>query len=227
MIETENETPDWVQALNQLIENRLTDLHTGMPGRIVSYDFSTQKAKVQPELKRKYRGGQTLSLPVIPDVTVLMPRAGKSFLSLPLKKGDQVYLMFAERSTDDWKQSGGEVDPSTLPRKHSFADAFCIPGGYPFSNPGAMDANDVLLVNDRARIVLKPAGKFLLEKIGGDEFLDLVIQTQEKLIAALQTLNTDTTNTIFGPMQLNNFSTYGTLKSDVEKIKAKLQAIKG
>ena len=95
MIENQQETPSWVQALRELIESRVCEIHTSMPGRIVSYDAKTQKAKVQPELKRKFRTEGAKNLPIIPDVTVLMPRAGKSFLSLPLKPGDKVFIYFA------------------------------------------------------------------------------------------------------------------------------------
>lgn len=191
MIETENETPTWAKAIQQLFEARLCELHTGMPGRIVSYDSATQKASVQPELKRKFRDGAVVDIPVIPDVTVCMPRAGKAFLSLPLKAGDQVWLMFSERSTDDWKQSGGSVDPSVVPRKHDFADAFCYPGGYPFNNPAPMDSNDVLLVNDQSILKLKTGGKFEMSKKGGDAVLDLIFQYMEINSSAV-------TNTMLG-----------------------------
>ena len=194
MIETENETPEWPKAIQQLIEARVCEIHTSMPGRIVSYDSATQKASVQPELKRKYRDGSTLSPPVIPDVTVMMPRAGKAFLSLPLKSGDQVTIFFMERSTDDWKQTGGEVDPSAIPRKHSFADAFCYPGGYPFNRPADMDPNDVLLVNDSSIVQLKTGGKFEMKKKGGDAVLDLIFQYMEINSSAV-------TNTMLGPQK--------------------------
>lgn len=213
MNEIEQETPSWAQAIKQLIENRVCEIHTGMPGRIVSYDAAKQKASVQPELKRKFRDGSVLNVPVIPDVTVCMPRAGKAFLSLPLKPGDKVWIQFAERNTDEWKQTGSESDPSNIPRKHDFSDAFCYPGGYPFNNPAEMDANDVLLVNDKAILRLKSGGKFEMEKKGGDAVLDLIIQWFEANEKA-------TTNTIFGPLTKNESSELTAISSKLKKLKA-------
>lgn len=207
-----NETPTMAQVLQDAFEGRLCNLHTAMPGRILSYDASKQTAKIQPELKRKFRDGSVLDIPVISDVPVVMPRAGKAFISLPLKPGDQVLLIFAERSLDTWKVSGGSVDPTTESRKHDFSDAFAIPGGYPESNPAEMSADDVLIVNDKSRAVLKPGGKFLFEKVGGDEILDLLVET-------ICLISTTTTNTVFGPLQNNDFVKFKELANRLKALK--------
>jgi len=39
-------------ALRQAIQFQLYDLHTALPGVIVSYDFAKQKAEIQPTLKK-------------------------------------------------------------------------------------------------------------------------------------------------------------------------------
>lgn len=208
-----NETPTLAQVIQQTVEARLCDLHTAMPGRILSYDAATQKAKVQPELKRKFRDGSLVDPPVIPDVPVAMPRAGKAFLSLPLKQGDQVLLIFGERSLDTWKQNGGSVDPSTESRKHDYSDAYAIPGGYPFSNPAPMDPNDLILVNDQSKITLKSGGKFNFEKIGGDEILDILIQWMEINQSAV-------TNTMLGPQKKVE-------EAQLKPLTEKLKALKG
>jgi len=207
-----NETPSMAKVLQDAIDNKLCDLHTAMPAEILEYDAEKQTAKVQPQFKRKFIDGSVESVPTISGVPVIMPRSGKSFISLPLKKGDQVFLIFAERSIENWKQSGGEVDPSTEPRKHSYSDAFAIPGGYHSGNAFAGDPNNIIIKNDKAEITILPSGKFKIGKSGGDELLDLISQVVDALAKT-------TTNTMIGPQKLNEFATFAQLKGKIDGLK--------
>ena len=135
------ETPSWSKVINDIIETRLCELHTSMPGEVVSYDKSVQKANIKPLLKRSYKDGRKVELPVINNVPVKWPRSGLAYMHFPLKEGEPVAVFFIERSIDTWKTSGGLADPESN-RKHSLSDAFCVPGLYPFSNPAAVDDGD-------------------------------------------------------------------------------------
>lgn len=80
--------------------------------------------------------------PVIPNVPIVMPRSNVAGLSItvPIKQGDSVLLIFADRSIDNW-QSSGEVSPPAeqiMPRLHDITDAIAIIGlasdAHPISN---------------------------------------------------------------------------------------------
>lgn len=58
-----------------------------------------------------------------------------------------------------------------------------------------------------------------------DELMDLIAQLTEKVSTLADTLSSDTTNTMLGPMKLNHFSAYATLKTQVDAIKTKLEGI--
>jgi len=121
------------QVLVEALESRLADIHVALPARIEAYDAATQTADCKPLIKRALRLSETEelveSLPVVPGVPVLFPRAGDWFLSLPLKKGDTVLLVFCERSLDQWLEKGDEVDAGDL-RLHGLDGAVAIPGVY-------------------------------------------------------------------------------------------------
>ena len=206
-----NETPTMSDVIKFAIENRLVDLHTCMPGTIVEYDPTTQKAKVQPQFQRRFRDGQTLPLPAIDNVPVRMPRAGKAFIHLPLKAGDPVTLHFHERSLDTWKQEGGSVDPGTESRKHALSDAYAEVGGYPFNDTVDGDSENILIVNDKAKITIQPNGKYKIEN-NQEEAFALVSELLDELFKA-------DTNTIYGPMKLNNFAKFQALKARWDKLK--------
>lgn len=142
-------TPTIVEVLDLHIKYKLAGVHCALPGRIETYDVTTQKADVKPLIFRKQIGANdseiTDELPVITGVPIVFPRGGGFFLSFPLAPGDHVLLVFQDFSIDKWVTgSGGETDPIDT-RTHHLSDAVAIPGLYPFSLPIA-DAHATRLV---------------------------------------------------------------------------------
>lgn len=127
--------PTLTEVMKNAIDQTLTNVHTSMPGVIESYDFATGLASVKPSFKRKYAGEtESTEYPVVSGVPVIFPRVANAFLRLPVAKGDNVLLVFAERSLDKWMERGGAVAPAD-PAKFGLNDAVAIPGLYPKTNP--------------------------------------------------------------------------------------------
>lgn len=150
-----------------ILDSRLRDLHTSMPGRIEKYDASKQVADVKPQLKRSVPNGAggyvAEDLPVLPNIPVGHPKGGGFFVSFPFQKGDYVWVMFAERSLDAWRRTGEPTDPGDL-RMHALVGAYCIPGCAPDS--GALSdahADNLVIGKDGgAQIHVKPNGDICL-----------------------------------------------------------------
>jgi hypothetical protein len=128
--------PSLVELLTAAIDGRLGGVHTALPGRIESYDASTQKATVKPLIQNvelPAEGAEIVDvLPVLHDVPVIFPRTAGFFLSLAVAPGDLVLLVFLERSADLWLHSqGGDTHPVD-PRRHDLSDAVALPGLFPF-----------------------------------------------------------------------------------------------
>lgn len=118
------------ELLRTALDSRLLDLHTAMPGTIVSYDASTQTATVQPGIRRSL--DDTLeTLPSIPNVPIAWPAGGGMGLKFPLSVGDSVMLVFSEASFSTWRTSGQVSDPSDESR-HSLS----YPLAFPFARAG-------------------------------------------------------------------------------------------
>ena len=119
-------------------ESLTADLHTSLPGKIVRYDSSTQKADVQPLIKERYidesGATQVRDLPVIPSVPVKFPGAGGYRITFPVAVDDVGLVVFCEASLDKWLVSGGTVDPSDE-RRHDLTDAVFLPGLRDFGHP--------------------------------------------------------------------------------------------
>jgi hypothetical protein len=110
----------------------LMELHTSMPGVVLSYNAAKQEADVRPQLKLLQslptRQKKLWELPVLPDVPVCWPGGGGLGLHAPLAAGDTVLLIFCERSIDRWRASSGTdpVDPGDH-RLHPLGGAVALP----------------------------------------------------------------------------------------------------
>lgn len=222
-------TPSPFEVIKGLINAELTELHTAIPGEIVSYDYAKNLAVVRPLLKRKYVGEELpVDLPTISNVPVCFPRMGKGHLRFPVLAKMTGMIKFSERSMDKWLVSGGSVDPEDA-RKFSLSDATFWPGLTPNNDPikstAAQDSLELKLNGSYLEILNN--GKFKI-KGNSEELFDLLVNTLGKMIDLTTELGeNDTTNTIFGPMKPNNFSAYQQLKVAFTELKTKMETLKG
>ena len=119
-------------SIKKGIDSALKELHTAMPGEIISFDPDEQVADIQPMIKR-VMGGEIVNLPVLKAVPVRFMKSGEFTITFPLAEGDEVELIFQERSIDTWLEQGGIVAPDDV-RKHALSDAIAIPVGYSQQN---------------------------------------------------------------------------------------------
>lgn len=127
------------KALSLILRVHKQQIHTAIPGRIVSFDEELQRAEVEVAIQQWARveggpdgGFEKWPAPLLPSVPVLFPRGGGAFITWPIRKGDYCLVIFQERSIDQWCQKGGtQVDPIWR-WEHDLSDAVCIPGFYPY-----------------------------------------------------------------------------------------------
>lgn len=202
-LELQGVNPTFEDTIFTLIDSVLLEANFCLPAKIVKYYPDLQYADVQIQLKTKYEDGTVKALPTLPNIPVKWPRAngGKSFIHLPLAIGDDVTLVFAQRSLDNWKTQGGMQDPADR-RKFHLSDAVALVGGS--AEPDAFKVLDPLsieLVNGKTYVKITPDGKFQAKNDTGE----LVMALHDSIVQAKKiatTLSTDTTNTLLGPQLL-------------------------
>ena len=148
--------PELDDTIQTLIEANLVNLNVCLPAKIVSYDKDTQSATVQIQLLQKYEDGAIEPRAPIPNVPVIHPRAnaGAAFVHMPLKKGDDVTLVFSQRSLDNWKGAGGMQDPADR-RKFHITDAFALIGGSAFPDAFTPSTDDCIeIVNGSLKLII-------------------------------------------------------------------------
>ena len=115
------------EVIHAHVDKILNEIHTSFPAKILRYDHDRQVADLQPTIKKKFRDGTALDLPVLHDVPILFYAAKDCVIGLPVGEGDTVLVLISERSIDGWLHSDGDiVDPDDI-RKFNLSDALAFP----------------------------------------------------------------------------------------------------
>ena len=111
--------------------NNAAQLRVAIPGIVERFDAEKQTVSVQPAVTENIQVGseaaKAVKLPILTDIPICFPRAGGYCITLPVKKGDECLLVFADMCIDGWWQSGGVQDQMET-RRHDLSDAFAIIG---------------------------------------------------------------------------------------------------
>lgn len=205
-----DETPSLAKVIKDAIEQRLCDVHTCLPAKIISFDG--KKASVQPQLQRKYSDGEIVTLPVISNVPVMWPQTLNAIVILPLKAGDTGTVFFSERSLDKWLVAGGVVNPDDT-RKFHLSDAIFYPGVKPFDASSDYDPLRIVIKNKDARLTVKEDGKFKIENTKDSEELLTIIDDFLSAVLAAKV------NTALGPQPLVPPTLFTNLQTRLAKLK--------
>lgn len=157
-METRFSSPE-VQG-REIIDRAMRGINTAIPGKIISFDPSTQTATVQPGVKMKTRidGEEGHEAPPnILNAPVLFPFASTSgfALTIPIQAGDPCLLVFSQRSIDNWHDRGGvqPTEEGVGSRHHDITDAFVILAPAPKPNVLGSWQSDGIELRNRARDV--------------------------------------------------------------------------
>jgi len=122
--------PTEADVVREAIRAQTALMHTSIPGRVESYDHTTQKATVRPTVRfRRIVNGayETYIPPAVGNVPVAFPKATGYSDTFPLTVGDTGLLVFQERSTDEWRATANPDSDPQDPRRFDLADAMFIP----------------------------------------------------------------------------------------------------
>lgn len=170
-------------AIRNAVLYQLLNVHTAMPGKVISYEYKTKKAQIQPMVDKKYTDGTTDPMPVLNNVPVIFPLAGGASITFPVNPGDYCLLIFCERSIDNFLASG-QQSPPTDPRKFDLSDGVAIMGLLPFTEESPASGNNEFLISyagsevkiaSNGDVTIKTASKVAIGTVS-TEVLDVLSQ---------------------------------------------------
>ncbi|MBQ9211073.1 MAG: hypothetical protein IJ153_05695 [Clostridia bacterium] len=115
-------------AIKYTLGSLEADIRCAIPGIIQSYDPDKGTCTVQCAIREKVSvngSEQEMSIPVLPDVPIVMPRTKDYMLCLYPQKDDECLVIFSDLCIDGWWQSGGEQSQMDN-RRHDLSDGFAI-----------------------------------------------------------------------------------------------------
>lgn len=173
---------DHALGIQNAVRQLLSDVHTSMPGTVVSYDG--RRAVVRPTLSKLIADGRVLGAPSIVSVPVVWPTAmgGQCRISMPMQAGDGVLLHFSERSLEAWHDAGGAVPDD--PRQYDLSDAIAVPG---LNHDGVnvhVNTSDLMIAFGSASIRITKDGNIIIH--GAQIQTDTPIVTTAKITASAE-----------------------------------------
>ena len=120
--------------LVNFLESYMQDCMVCLPAVVLNVrDAGELRVDCQPISNREFKDGTVSEYPAILSIPVIQPSSGNSAVLMPIKQGDTVLLVFAQRNIDTFKAG------STLPydpedrRWMNLQDAVAIAGINPFN----------------------------------------------------------------------------------------------
>ena len=146
----------FVESIAKMVDAKINEIHTTMPGTIVSFDTTTGLATVLPTMRFKMKDGTTVPYPQITGVPVLIPQAfgQQATIAYPVKPGDGCLIFIAEHSIEYWLY--GQETETDL--SFDLTDAFCIPGLFRAANSvmkRSCDENAIIVAVKDSEVVVK------------------------------------------------------------------------
>lgn len=148
--------PEIAEALEAILNSRMTDVNTCFPAEIVSYSASSQTATIKPMVNRPQLSSdineyedEYETIPNIPNVPVVHPRGANCSIHIPLQAGDSVLVVVTQNDMSQWRATGRQSDPQTG-LTHDLTSCFAIPGAFHSRQKLGSDAvssSDITIVN--------------------------------------------------------------------------------
>lgn len=117
---------EFTAEIEQTAKAVVNEIHTALPGEIVSYNTGAGTATVKPIGKYVTSDGKELNYPTITEAPVCFPfcqNAGVG-IAFPVKKGDSCIIIISEVELDSWR-SGADSEGSL---RFDLTSAMVIPG---------------------------------------------------------------------------------------------------
>lgn len=152
-----------IQELTEEIEKTaravVDEVHTALPGKIISFDAKSCTATVEPYGKYITSDETELDYPAITEVPVMFPFCQKNNVGIafPVCKGDSCLIIISEVELDAWR-SEAESEGSL---RFDLTSAIAIPGLMRGGSELAKDA-----ISEKAVVIGTPGVKLTVSESG-------------------------------------------------------------
>jgi hypothetical protein len=124
---------EFTQGMKDLMADTIRDVHTAVPGKIVTFDPEKCEATILPTAKFRKPDGSMIDFPKIHEVPVFFPQAVAQDVTFcwHIEPDDEVIIFFTEQALDQWR-TGAE---SNTELRFDLQNAFAMTGFFKDANP--------------------------------------------------------------------------------------------
>lgn len=117
---------EFTQQVEEMARAVTDEIHTALPGEIISFDASTGLATAKPIGKYTNSTGEQLEYPTVTDAPVVFPfcQSAGVGMAFPIYKKDSCLILISEVELDEWR-TGASSEGSL---KFDLSSAVVLPG---------------------------------------------------------------------------------------------------
>lgn len=158
---------EFLDEIEGTVRGLIGEVHTALPGKIISVNAAKGLAKVEPIGKWMASDGEYLDYPQISDVPIVFPYCSteKVGITYPVKKGDSCLIIISEVELDKWR-TGAEAEG---PLKHDLSNAIVIPGLMKSGQtlPESNSKKSIIIAADKTKLSVSKSEKSIEMVSGG------------------------------------------------------------
>jgi phage baseplate assembly protein gpV len=150
-----------VDVLDDRIDYKLLTVFTSIPAIVTSVNYDENHVNAQPLIKTKFSDGSQLASPELFHVPIFILSAGQGSarVTLPVKVGDTVLVMFSQRDHTEFYGSNGKTQVDAASEvTHSMYPILALPGLFTKASAKTLDSTNIIVENGSTKLTVAPSG---------------------------------------------------------------------
>jgi hypothetical protein len=152
-----NEQSRIASMLRGFVDDMLYDVQTNIPAVVTSVNYGNGTLSAKPLIKTKKKGGQMYEEPMVHDVPILTAagNTGKAKMTFPIKVGDKVVLIMANRDTGTLlNSSGGSIVEPEMDKPLGWYPIGAHACLFVEADTNDIDPENIIIKNDKAKFTI-------------------------------------------------------------------------
>jgi hypothetical protein len=150
-----------VDALQDLVDYRFLTLSTIIPAKVTKVNYNKNHLNALPLIRTKLSDDSQQESPELYHVPIfiLSAGAGSARITLPVKIGDTVLILYSQRSLGNFYLSNGrDVVDAESATTHGSYPILALPGLFTPTTAVPVDSSNIIVENGSTKLTIAPDG---------------------------------------------------------------------
>lgn len=145
------------EALRLYVDNYMRGVYSLLPATVIAVDYSVPSVDVRPSIYNKNSNGDVVRIADVLDVPlfVLSADGGNKRITLPVKVGDRVSVLFSDSDTTNVMTNKTDDAIITFSDPNQMFPLCALAGFFTPASPKAIDAENIVLEHGSTKMTLK------------------------------------------------------------------------